>query len=65
MMPAGRILPRPNVLKFEVLPAFFPGDPDFLNSRALAEAARQRILGVLGEPDLLDMSGDLPEAVSI
>ncbi|MGB5492056.1 MAG: lysophospholipid acyltransferase family protein, partial [Woeseiaceae bacterium] len=47
MLPAGRLLPRPVAIRFEVLPAIRPGDPEHGNSRALAETARQRILAVL------------------
>jgi 1-acyl-sn-glycerol-3-phosphate acyltransferase len=54
MLPAGRFLPRYGPLTIDILPAIAPGDPDFETSRGLAEAARQRILAVLGEPDLLD-----------
>jgi hypothetical protein len=36
----------------DILPAIAPGDPDFESSRKLAEAARQRILAALGEPEL-------------
>jgi hypothetical protein len=35
-----------------MLDAILPGDPAFRDSRVLAEAARQRILCVLDEPDL-------------
>jgi 1-acyl-sn-glycerol-3-phosphate acyltransferase len=59
MLPAGRLLPRPVAIRFEVLPAIRPGDPEHGNSRALAETARQRILAVLDEPDLLDESGSV------
>jgi hypothetical protein len=41
-------------LTIDILPAIAPGDPGFETSRGLAETARQRILAVLGEPDLLD-----------
>ncbi len=41
-----------------------PEDADFNDSRGLAEAARQRILAVLDEPDLLDKPGEIPAAVS-
>jgi len=64
MLPAGAILPHRNALSFEVLPAIMPGDADFNDSRGLAEAARQRILAVLDEPDLLDRPGEKPAAVS-
>ncbi len=53
MLPSGRHLPWPVPLTIQVLPAISPGDPDFTDNRTLAEAARQRILGVLDEPDLL------------
>lgn len=52
MLPSGGIWPRPKRLRIDILPAIAPGDPDFQESRALAEAARQRILAVLDEPDL-------------
>lgn len=58
MLPSGRILPRPAPLTIEILPAIAPGDPDFADNRTLAEAARQRILAVLDEPDLLPQPGD-------
>jgi 1-acyl-sn-glycerol-3-phosphate acyltransferase len=54
MLPARRFMPRNGPLTIDILPAIAPGDPDFETSRGLAEAARQRILAVLGEPDLLD-----------
>lgn len=53
MMPAGRILPRPVPVRIEILPPIEPNDPDFDDSRTLAEAARQQILAVLDEPDLV------------
>ncbi len=65
MLPSGRLLPRPNTLRFEVLPAISPGDSDFTDSRALAELARQRILEVVAEPDLLDLSGGPVTTVTI
>lgn len=52
ILPARRVLPRPGHLRIEVLDAIRPADPAFCSSRALAEAARQRILAVLEEPDL-------------
>ncbi|MBT8087227.1 MAG: 1-acyl-sn-glycerol-3-phosphate acyltransferase [Gammaproteobacteria bacterium] len=55
MLPAGRLLPRPNVLEVDILAAIEPDDPDFGDARKLAETARQRILAVIDEPDL-----DLP-----
>jgi 1-acyl-sn-glycerol-3-phosphate acyltransferase len=61
MLPSGRLLPRPNRLRIDILPAIAPGDEAFSDSRALAEAARQRILTVLDEPDLVPRSGDEKE----
>ncbi|MEL7186665.1 MAG: lysophospholipid acyltransferase family protein [Pseudomonadota bacterium] len=54
MLPSGKFLPRPADLQVDILPAIAPGDDDFGNSKQLAEAARQRILAVLDEPDLTD-----------
>lgn len=59
MMPAKQLLPRRGPLTIDILPAIAPGDPDYETSRRLAEAARQRILAVLDEPDLLDGREDL------
>jgi len=53
VLPARRFLPRRGPLTIDILPAIAPGDPDFESSRGLAEAARQRILAVVDEPDLL------------
>ena len=53
MLPAKRMLPRPGPLTIMVLPAVAPGDAEYGDSRLLAETARQRILGVLDEPDLV------------
>lgn len=52
ILPARRVLPRRGNLRIDVLDAIRPADPAFCDSRALAEAARQRILAVLEEPDL-------------
>lgn len=54
MMPAKRLWPRRTVLGIEILPAITPGEDDFSQSRKLAESARQRILAVLNEPDLVE-----------
>ena len=58
MLPAKGLLPRRGPLTIDILPAIAPGDPDFETSRGLAEAARQRILAVLDEPDLLAEDDD-------
>ena len=54
VLPARRLLPRRGPLSIDILPAIAPGDADFETSRGLAEAARQRILAVVDEPDLRD-----------
>jgi 1-acyl-sn-glycerol-3-phosphate acyltransferase len=53
MMPAGRLLPRPVTTRIDILPPIKPNDPEFNDSRTLAETARQQILAVLDEPDLV------------
>ncbi|MCJ7589801.1 MAG: 1-acyl-sn-glycerol-3-phosphate acyltransferase [Woeseiaceae bacterium] len=58
MLPQGRLLPRPADLTINILPAIAPGDDSYSSSKTLAEAARQRILVALNEPDLLDEEGD-------
>lgn len=63
VLPARAFLPRPGPLTIDILPAIAPGDPEFATSRGLAEAARQRILAVLDEPDLL-ADGDDPDSPS-
>lgn len=50
ILPAGRALPRRGPLEIEVLDALAPDAAG--DSRELAALARQRILAVLGEPDL-------------
>jgi 1-acyl-sn-glycerol-3-phosphate acyltransferase len=53
VLPGGTLLPRPGRLKIHVLDAVPPTHAAFASSSELAETARQRILRVLGEPDLL------------
>jgi 1-acyl-sn-glycerol-3-phosphate acyltransferase len=53
LMPAATILPRHGRLSIDMLAPIEPGNPAFASSRDLAELARQRILTVLDEPDLL------------
>ncbi len=53
LLPAATILPRRGHLSIDMLDPIEPGDPAFDNSKDLAELARQRILSVLQEPDLL------------
>ena len=56
ILPAARILPRLGRIRVDMLAAIEPDDPAFGNSKDLAELARQRILTVLDEPDLLAQS---------
>ena len=53
MMGAGDALPRPVPVRVEILPPILPDDPAFGDHHTLAESARQRILAVHDEPDLL------------
>ncbi len=54
MMSSGHILPRPGRIRIDILPSIYSDDPAFADNRQLAEAARQAILDVLDEPDLLE-----------
>ncbi len=54
MLPLGHFLPRPRKLCIEILEPIPPDDPAFADHRELSETARQRILAVLDEPDLLE-----------
>jgi len=60
VLPHSAFLPRRHPMTIEILPAIGPGDGAYRNSRTLAEAARQRILAVLDEPDLVEGS-DAPD----
>ena len=53
ILPAEAALPRHGHLRIDVLTPIEPSDPAYGNARELAELARQRILAVLDEPDLL------------
>lgn len=53
ILPARRFLPRHGHLRIDILEAIQPEEPFFRNSRSLAEAARQRILAAVDEPDLV------------
>ena len=57
MLPMGHVLPRPRRLRIDILEPIQPDDPVFADHRQLAETARQRILAVLDEPDLLENDG--------
>ena len=54
MLPSGRHWPWPVTVRADILPPILPGDPAFENHRLLAETARQQILAVLDEPDLVE-----------
>ncbi|MDX1515919.1 MAG: lysophospholipid acyltransferase family protein [Woeseiaceae bacterium] len=58
MMPHGDALPKPRPLAIDILQPIATDDPAFADPRQLAEAARQRILAVLDEPDLLEKPRD-------
>ncbi len=49
---AGTAMPRFGRISIEILPPILPDDPAFADHRELAEAARQRVLESLAEPDL-------------
>ncbi len=53
LLPAATILPRRRHLAIDMLAPIQPGESAFDNSKDLAELARQRILTILDEPDLL------------
>lgn len=53
IMPGSSMLPRHGHLRIEILNPIDRSDPAYADSRKLAELARQRILAVLDEPDLL------------
>lgn len=52
ILPAKHVLPRRGRLQVDILDAIPPTDPAFGSARSLAEAARERMLAVLEEPDL-------------
>ena len=54
----GTILPRHGDLRLDFMNPIEPGHPAFENNKTLADAARQSILEVLDEPDLLVDSRD-------
>ncbi len=53
LLGSGQALPRPSRVRVEILPAIPPESPAFADHHALAEAARQSILAVHDEPDLV------------
>jgi len=57
ILPARHVLPCRGPLALDVLAPILPVDSDYSSPAKLAEAARQRILGVLDEPDLIVANG--------
>ena len=53
ILPADQRLPRPGNLRIDILNPIAPSHPAFTSSKDLAALARQQILTVLDEPDLL------------
>jgi 1-acyl-sn-glycerol-3-phosphate acyltransferase len=53
VLPGGHLLPRHGHLRIDVLTPIEPDSDSYGNSKNLAELSRQRILGILDEPDLL------------
>lgn len=53
ILPAARLCPSRRPLEIEILEPVLPSDPAFTSTAALARLARERILEVLDEPDLL------------
>jgi len=62
MMPSGRRLPRPCRLRIEFCPAIPADHEAFQDNHGLAEVARQAILSVLDEPDLLEKDAERPHS---
>ncbi len=62
MLPSGRLLPRPCRLHIEFCPAIPADDAAFQDKHELAEVARQAILSVLDEPDLLEKDAERPHS---
>lgn len=52
ILPSGTFLVQHGSLRIDILEPVSPGDPAFNHHRDLAREARQRMLGVLAEPDL-------------
>ena len=64
MMPAKTIWPRPTSLQIHIGQPIGVSDGAFESSSELAEIARQRILEVLDEPDLLLSDSNAPAATT-
>jgi hypothetical protein len=59
MLPGGRILPRYQRLRIDILPAVLPPPKGqgSASAQALRDEARARILATVEEPDLSDSDG--------
>ena len=57
ILQAETLLPRHGHLRIDILTPIDPDDPAFEDHLSLARLARQRILAVLEEPDLLAEPG--------
>ena len=62
MMPSGSLLPRPCRLRIDYCPAIAADHAAFQDNHELAEVARQAILCVLDEPDLLEKDAERPHS---
>ena len=60
ILPARRVLPRRGSLAIEVLPMIPPDGPEFASSKALAQAARGKLLPVVDEPDAAHRADEAP-----
>jgi len=58
ILPANALFPRHGHLRIDILNPIDRSDPAYGDSRALAVAARQKILAALDEPDLLNGTHD-------
>jgi 1-acyl-sn-glycerol-3-phosphate acyltransferase len=56
ILPMGRFLPARGALSVQILDPVMPDHPAFARHRLLAQEARQRMLQVLDEPDLVAAS---------
>jgi len=64
MLPSLRMLPRFSPIRVDVLPPINPDHASFTKHRELANLARQRILAVLDEPDLVGSEKKPPETAN-
>ncbi len=62
MLACGDWMLMPSRIRIRILPPIGPEHPDYKDTKALGEAARQEILANLDEPDLLEADSPLPAA---